>query len=77
MRLTYENKMTASSYPLTEIVTAKVSVYSETPKLANIRIVLLQESFGEENVFYPAQDVTIFGVGIAKLRDILNSLPPE
>lgn len=66
---------TITAHPLTSITTAKVKALCENPKLASISIVILQESFGEEGVFYPAQDVTIYGDGIAKLRDLLNSLP--
>lgn len=66
---------TESCHALTDIVTARITHHG--PKLANIRVTLFQTGFGEDGVFYPPQDVTIYGDGIAKLRTLLNTLSPE
>lgn len=66
---------TENAYVVNDVVTVRVTEHG--PKLANIRVTLIQSGFGEEGVFYPAQDVTIYGEGIAKLRTILNELSPE
>lgn len=58
-------------------ITARVGSFCENPKLANTQVTIVRESFGEEGVFYPAQDVCIYGPAIKALRDLLNSLPTD
>lgn len=49
----------------------------EVVPLTRTQVVIQQESYGEESVFYPAMDITIYGEAIANLRDLLNSLPEK
>lgn len=53
---------------------ARTSIYGE--KVANIRLALIQDSFGEEGCFYPATSITVHGDGLIALRDLLNKLVP-
>lgn len=68
---------TKTTTHLTSIVLARVDEYAVDPSLANIRLTFVQQSFGEEGVFYPAQDITIYGDGINKLRTLLDTLPAK
>lgn len=62
-------------------ISAKVktnnSVGDAPATLFRTQVVIQQESYGEESVFYPAMDITIYGEAIANLRDLLNSLPEK
>lgn len=61
-----------------EITTAKVVNYAGAQsKLINCRLILTQEAYGEEGVFYPAQTISLYGKGLDDLRKLLNELPTE
>lgn len=68
---------TETAHIIGDLTIARIIRHCEEPKLANIRIVLLQEDYGEEGTFYPAQSLSIYGPAIAKLRELLATLPSE
>lgn len=68
---------TDQATPLNTELVVRVQEFCENAKLANTRVVLMMDSYGEEGIYYPAQSVTVYGPAIAKLRTILNELAPE
>lgn len=69
--------MTSTAHSLDRYHNATINVFGANPTLANLNITISQLSYGEEGVFYPAQDVTIYGPALKTLRNILNKLPAE
>ncbi len=65
--------MTNTAHSLDTLHVVQVQKYSDG--LRGHRIVILQDAFGDEGVYYPAQSVYLNGDAIDALRTLLNSLP--
>lgn len=61
-----------------EITVAKTVKYAGAKsKLMNCRLILTQEAYGEDGIFYPAQTISLHGKCLDDLRKLLNELPTE
>jgi len=66
---------TTNTTALDNLKTAKIVAYATPLTPTNYRLVLSGESYGEDGIFYPPQEIHLHGPAIAKLRELLNTLP--